>query len=59
MSCINLNDYGWDDMVSSVAVYRTNRGAYAQGRWQSITSTEDIEFKYHIGMSSTNAQDTK
>ena len=59
MSCINLNEYGWDDIVSSVAVYRTNRGAYAQGKWQAITSTESIHYKYHIGMSSSYAQHTQ
>ena len=37
--CVNLDGYldleeeSWDDRVSSLAVYRTNRGAWAQGRW--------------------------
>ena len=59
MSCINLTDYGWDDMVSSVAVYRTNFGAYAQGRWQSFTSTEAIDFTFHVGLSSTDSEATQ
>ena len=59
MTCVNLNEIGWDDRVSSVAVYRTNHGAVAQGRWQSFTSTESVDFKYHIGMSSTDSRATK
>ena len=59
MNCINLNDYGWDDRVSSLAVYRTELGAYAQGRWESFTTTEGIDFTYHLGMSSTDSHSTE
>ena len=63
MNCINLNEiggygYNWDDRISSLSVYRTNLGAFAQGRWQSFTSTESINFKYHIGMSSVDSNAT-
>lgn len=33
MECINLSDHDWDDRATSVGVYRTNLGAFAQGRW--------------------------
>ena len=33
MKCVDLEDYDWDDHTSSAAVYRTNRGALAQGFW--------------------------
>ena len=59
MKCINLKDHAWDDMVSSAAVYRTNGGAYAQGRWIPTTATEGIDIVYHVGMSSSNSQATK
>ena len=64
MSCINVpsrwNDpNGWNDKISSIAVYRTNKGATAQGRWVGVTGTESIDFTYHMGLSSTESHSTK
>ena len=53
MSCINLVALGWNDMVSSIGVYRTNLGATAQGKWVGQTATESIDFTYHVGLSSS------
>ena len=58
MECINLWQLGdnyrnWNDRIRSFAVYRTGYGASAQGTWQAITTTESINYTYHVGMRST------
>ena len=58
MVCINLWQLGdsyrnWNDRIRSFAVYRAGYGASAQGTWQAITTTESINYTYHVGMRST------
>ena len=58
MRCITMPE-GWNDVVSSVAVYRTNHGATAQGRWVGDTATESIDFTYHLGLKYDHTTYTK
>jgi len=46
---------GWNDRVSSVAVYRTYGGSNAIGKWKSVTGTGTVNFTYHVGFSSTKS----
>ena len=50
---------GWNDVVSSVAVYRNSQGFPAKGRWVSYTATETIEFTYHLGLKYDHTTSTK
>ena len=58
MVCMNLWQLGgnfrdWNDEIRSFAVYRAGYGASAQGTWQAITTTESINYTYHVGMRTT------
>jgi len=48
MECHNMPN-GWNDVVSSMEVYRTNNGSSAVGKWTGITATEIIDTTYNIG----------
>lgn len=63
MKCINLWSLGegyrdWNDKIKSFKVYRTNFGKIAEGTWQAITTTESINYKYFVGMTSTKESST-
>ena len=58
MRCITMPE-GWNDVVSSVAVYRTNHGASAKGHWESYTATENVDFTYHLGLKYDHTTYTK
>jgi len=51
MQCQNISDF--DDKTSSLAVYRTELGLYSIGDWVSITTTESVDFTYHVGFTTT------
>ena len=59
MQCIDLADKKFEDKTSSLSVYRTNFGKSAFGYWQSITTTEEIEFDYHVGMKISETSESK
>jgi len=42
-----------------VAVYRTNGGSSANGKWIGITATEGVNFTYNIGFNSTKSVELK
>ena len=58
MKCITMPE-GWNDVVSSVAVYRNSQGFPAKGHWESYTATESIDFTYHLGLSYNESKYTK
>lgn len=60
MKCINLSELGssyryWYGNIVSFKLYRSNYGGVATGSWTAITATEDINFSYHVGMSSSES----
>ena len=55
MDCINLADHKWNNTPSSLQVFHSRLGARARGRWTSITTTEQLKYTYHVGMTSKNS----
>lgn len=49
---------GWNDNVSSLAVYRTELGKYSRGTWKGITATEGIDYTVHYGFTTTKSTET-
>ena len=58
LQCLSMPDH-WNDIVSSLVVYRTNEGGKAKGRWIGTTSTELVKFTYNVGFSSTGTAEEK
>ena len=54
MVCQNVASQ-WDNKTSSLKVYRTEFGNYAQGDWVSVTATEGIDFTYNEGFTTTKS----
>ena len=50
---------GWNDVVSSLKVFRTSHGQKAIGTWVAVTTqTEDIDITYHVGFTKTVTTET-
>ena len=56
LACIPVPN-GFEDVNSSAKVYRTTLGKYSYGDWVSITATENIDFTYHEGFSTTKTEE--
>ena len=54
MQCINVGSH-WNDETTSLKVYRTEFGNYAQGDWIGLTATEGIDFTYNEGFTTTRS----
>lgn len=49
LECINFLDL-IGDKEPGVSSLRIIKGAAAEGRWQSITTTESMEYSFHVGI---------
>lgn len=50
---------GWNDVVSSLRVYKNTAGGKAKGYWTSITGGSDLTFTTHIGFHSSHTESTE
>ena len=56
MTCQNMPS-GWNDRVSSLAIFRTTGGESAVGKWVGFTGTEQLDFTYHVGFDTTKSSE--
>ena len=48
----------WNDVVSSLRVYKNTSMGNARGYWTSITGGSDLTFSTHLGFHSTHTENT-
>ena len=51
MRCLDLQTPCVGIDLYQIGVYRNSQGLPAKGHWESYTSTESIDFTYHLGLS--------